>query len=164
MRLTRIITADQPLFKKAVELYNIGFPEYEQRKFAAQIKILADTEYRFYVVCDNENFVGEILYREFEEFIYIEHFCVAPLMRNRGYGQKILSLLPKKTFILEIDPLENDISTQRKGFYERCGFVENPFSHIHSPYRKGNAGHRLAVMSSPHVLTPKEYNDFLKLL
>ncbi len=99
MRLTRIITADQPLFKKAVELYNIGFPEYEQRKFAAQIKILADTEYRFYVVCDNENFVGEILYREFEEFIYIEHFCVAPLMRNRGTGKRFsLYCLKKRLF------------------------------------------------------------------
>lgn len=59
-------------------------------------------------------------------------------MRNKQYGQKTLSLLAKqgKTLILEIDPPKDDISKRRKGFYERCGFTENFFTHIHPPYHK----------------------------
>ena len=164
MKLTRITSADNPLFKKATELYRIGFPLHEQRESAAQIKILSDGAYRFDVACEVNNFVGEILYWEFENFVYVEHFCVEPSMRNKGYGQKILSLLPKKTLILEIDPPKNEISLRRKGFYERCGFVENPFRHIHPPYKKGNSGHTLVVMSSPRALTGKEYDEFFKTL
>ena len=34
----------------------------------------------------------------------------------------------------EIDPPTGDISRRRKGFYERGGFVENPYPHIRPPY------------------------------
>ena len=70
-------------------------------------------------------------------------------MRNKQYGQKTLSFLAKqgKTLILEIDPPKDDISKRRKGFYERCGFTENFFTHIHPPYHKINEGHELTIMT-----------------
>lgn len=78
----------------------------------------------------------------------IEHFCILPEMRNKQYGQKALALLAKqgKTLILEIDPPKDDISKRRKGFYERCGFTENLFTHIHPSYHKENGGHHLVIM------------------
>ena len=66
--------------------------------------------------------------------------------------------------ILKIDPPVDDISIRRKNFYERCGFVENPYSHTYPPYHVGNHGHDLVIMSSPKMLTPNEYDVFFSFL
>lgn len=107
-------------------------------------------------------FVGIILYWEQEQFIFIKHFCILPEMRNKQYGQKTLSFLAKqgKTLILEIDPPKDDISKRRKGFYERCGFTENFFTHIHPPYHKINEGHELTIMTYPKQISQEIFDTF----
>ncbi len=87
-------------------------------------------------------------------------------MRNKQYGQKVLSLLEKrgKTLLLEIDPPEDVLSRRRKGFYERCGFRENAFDHIHPPYHKGKEGHRLVVMTAPKEISPEVFDAFRRYL
>lgn len=127
------------------------------------MKILSDEEYYFSLIYDEAVFVGLVLYWETEDFIYVEHFCILPELRNKKYGQTVLELLGQrgKTVILEIDPPVDMISVRRKGFYERSGFVENSYSHIHPPYHEGNTGHKLVVMSFPDKITQTEY-DFFK--
>ena len=132
MEFERITAPAHPLYAKAIGLYKMSFPPHEQRA----------------------------LYWDIGGARYMEHLCVSPAMRNRRYGQKILEALRDKPLILEIDPPGDDISRRRRGFYERCGFVENPYYHVHPPYHKGNAGHELVVMSCPSVLTPDEYAAF----
>ncbi len=134
MRFERITEAEHPYFKEAMELYEISFPRHEQREPASQSEILGNPEYHFDIVFDEDVFVGEILYWNIGDALYVEHFCV--------------------------DPSADEISRQRKGFYERCGFKVNPYPHIHPPYHKENAGHSLVVMSSPRELTPEEYETF----
>ncbi len=70
----------------------------------------------------------------------------------------------QKILILEIDPPVDDISKRRKGFYERCGFTENSFRHIHPPYHRGNDGHDLIIMSCPKQISQNEYNAFYQYL
>lgn len=164
MVFERITTPEHPLYADAMELYRISFPLHEQREKTSQIEILGNPDYHFDVVCDDDRFVGEVLYWNIGNALYIEHFCVLPSMRNKHYGQKILAALQDRPLILEIDPPVDAISQRRKGFYERCGFVENPYSHTHPPYHKGNAGHNLVVMGSPKLLTPDEYEVFRKAL
>lgn len=161
MEFERITTPDSPLYAEAIKLYKISFPPHEQREEKSQTGILANPDYHFDVVCDNGNFIGEILYWDIGDFLYIEHFCVQPSMRSRHYGQRILASLQSKHLILEIDPPNDEISVRRKGFYERCGFKENPYRHTHPPYHKSIAGHDLAVMSFPEKLTSEEYDTFL---
>ena len=160
MIFERITAPEHPLYADAMKLYRISFPLHEQREKASQIEILGNTAYHFDVVCDGDSFIGEILYWNIGNALYIEHFCVLPSMRNKRYGQKILAALQVRPLILEIDPPVDAISQRRKGFYERCGFVENPYPHTHPPYHKGNAGHNLVVMSSPKALTSDEYALF----
>ena len=81
-------------------------------------------------------------------------------MRNKHYGQEILSKLQTRPLILEIDPPIDEISKRRKGFYERCGFVSNQYKHIHPSYHKECSGHNLVVMSSPKPLAEEEYAIF----
>jgi len=161
----RITSPAHPLYAEAINLYKISFPLHEQREEASQVEILTNPFYHFDVVCDHDKFIGEILYWDIEEFRYIEHFCILPSMRNHQYGQKILTALKDNTpLILEIDPPVDTISCRRKEFYERCGFVENPYAHTHPPYHKNNIDHELVVMSSPKVLTPEEYGIFSQRL
>jgi len=163
--IERITSTEHPLYQKAMELYQISFPSHEQRETRSQEQILTQEAYHLDIVCDEGEFIGEVLYWEVAGFLYIEHFCILPSMRNKQYGQKILKALQDKTLILEIDPPVDEISIRRKGFYERCGFVENPYRHIHPPYHAGNHGHDLVIMSSPRMLTQSEYDvffDFLK--
>lgn len=166
MILERITDTAHPMYRQAMELYQASFPEHEQREALSQETILRDSEYHFCLLYDEDVFVGLVLYWEQETFLYIEHFCILPQMRNKRYGQKALALLMEqhKTLLLEIDPPVDPISCRRKGFYERCGFRENPFRHIHPPYHRGNAGHELAVMTCPEPLTRDAYDIFSQYL
>ncbi len=164
MEFERITTPEHPLYSEAIALYKISFPPHEQRESASQEEILADPAYHFTAVCDGGRFIGDVLYWDIGGALYIEHLCVAPAERSRRYGQRILEALQDKPLILEIDPPVDDISRRRRGFYERCGFVENPYPHVHPPYHKGNTGHELVVMSYPKALTPDEYEAFREAL
>ena len=160
MHFERITSTKHPLYEKALQLYHISFPWHEQRESASQDEILRNKAYHFDLVCDGETFVGEILYWEIADFLYIEHFCILPEMRSRRYGQKVLGMLQEKPLILEIDLPQDEISMRRKGFYQRCGFTANPFPHVHPPYHKDTKEHELVVMSSPRQLTQSEYDTF----
>lgn len=167
MEFIRITNSDTEEYKKAMELYSISFPLHEQRKSNSQLKIMDDPNYYFNIILDNKKFVGIILCWKKDNFIYVEHLCISPKMRNRKYGQRALELLSseQKVIILEIDPPIDDISIRRLSFYERCGFFKNIYSHIHPPYREENKGHNLVIMSYPKKITDKEYaifNDYLK--
>ena len=166
MHLERVTGAAHPDYGQALALYGISFPEHEQREAFSQAKILSDPAYHFCLIRDGACFAGLALYWEDEQRLYVEHLCILPQMRNRGYGAGALGVLKQtgKTVILEIDPPVDAISQRRKGFYQRCGFVENPYAHVHPPYHRGNAGHALVVMTYPRALSPEEYRAFAKML
>ena len=166
MNLERIADSTHPLYHRAMDLYHGSFPTHELREASSQKRILEDDEYHFTLVCDEGAFVGLVLYWEWETNIYIEHLCTLPEVRNKGYGRRVLSMLEEahKTLILEIDPPVDELSRRRKGFYERCGFAENPYEHIHPPYHWGNSGHELVVMTWPGRISREEYNAFARYL
>ena len=166
MHFVRLATTERPEYDKALALYRESFPYHEQREARSQDDILSDEEYRFELVYDKDIFAGLLLCWETDAFVYVEHFCIFPELRGRSYGSQTLHLLAQcgKTIILEIDPPVDEVSRRRKGFYERCGFVANPFPHVHPPYHPGNHGHALVVMSAPAPLTQKDYDAFNRYL
>ena len=166
MIFKRIITENDPMFNTAIGLYKISFPIHEQRENKSQIEILGHANYHFNIIYDNDCFVGIILYWETKEFIYIEHFAIDPNLRNGGYGSKVLKQLTdkEKILILEIDPPIDEISIRRKGFYERIGFCENTYAHIHPPYQTNFEGHKLMVLSHPNIINQHTYNMFKNYL
>lgn len=107
MNLERITNILHPMYCRALELYQISFPFHEQREAFSQEKILSDNEYHFSLIYNENTFVGLVLYWESEDFIYIEHLCILPEMRNKQYGKKVLSLLggnKKRSFLKLILP------------------------------------------------------------
>ena len=166
MEFRRLSTGDNDLYEKAMDLYKISFPLHEQRESDSQLRIMGNKEYHFNLIYDETIWVGLMLCWETKDFIYVEHFCILPQMRNKKYGQKALELLNTagKTVILEIDPPTEDMSLHRKMFYERAGYQANTFAHVHPPYRKAFEGHSLVVMSCPERLSEKEYHSFNEYL
>lgn len=166
LHFERITDSTHLMYSNAMALYQKSFPLHEQREVASQTAILSNDAYHFTLLYDEDIFIGILLYWEQPEFLYIEHFCILPELRNHRYGQKALSLLKESQipFILEIDTPVTPISVRRKGFYERCGFVENPYAHTHPPYHATDNGHELIVMSYPNVLSPSTYDDFSQYL
>ena len=158
----RIRNKTHPAYSCALKLYQSSFPIHEQREELSQAKILCDNAYHFELIYDAEVFIGLVLYWETANYIYIEHLCILPEMRNKQYGKKTLSLINKKQkiIILEIDPPIDEISKRRKAFYEKCGFAENIYSHSHPPYHRGDEGHALVVMSRPVPISQDQYDDF----
>lgn len=59
----------------------------------SQAAILGDSEYHFALAYDDDTFVGEALYWEWDGYIYAEHLCILSEMRNKAYGSKVLELL-----------------------------------------------------------------------
>lgn len=166
MRFERINDKNHIMYEKAIQLYNSSFPFHEQRENLSRQKILKDNAYNFDLIYDKDLFVGIVLFWETQDFIYIEHFCVCSEHRNKDYGKKILNLLCQrgKTIILEIDPPCDEISIRRKKFYERSGFVENYYKHVHPAYHKAYKGHNLVIMSYPTKINEKQYDCFNEYL
>ena len=76
-----------------------------------------------------------------------------------------MSNLPRSlTELLEEQAVLSELSIRRKGFYERAGYRENPFSHVHPPYHAGYSGHSLMVMSCPEPLSEELYQEFDRYL
>lgn len=166
MRFERITDVSHPMFAQAMALYQESFPVHEQREALSQERILKHPDYHFSLVYDEALWIGLVLYWEQAEYLYIEHLCIIPTMRNKQYGQHVLTLLAEqsKTIILEIDPPVDTISIRRKGFYERCGFTVNVYSHTHPPYHQDCAGHKLVVMTAPQAVSAEMYDAFASYL
>lgn len=166
MYFERAADPAHPMLEAAMRLYRESFPWHEQREASSQAHILRQPDYHFTLIYDETMFVGLVLYWEAADFLYVEHFCILPELRGRRYGQRALEALPAsgKPVILEIDPPDDAVSVRRRGFYERCGFSENPYPHVHPPYHPENEGHRLVLMSRPGPLTPAAYERFCQYL
>ncbi len=166
MVFKRLQDSQDGLYLQAMQLYQTSFPLHEQRKPDAQRAILQEPDYQFNLLMEEDHLLGELLCWETPNFIYVEHLCILPQLRGQHCGSRALELLGQrgKPVILEIDPPIDDISLRRKGFYERAGYRENPFTHVHPPYREGFAGHPLVVMSYPRQLEREEYDRFYQYL
>ncbi len=162
MEFIRHTDIENEAFRRAFALYQISFPAHEQRRLEDQRSAMADPRYFCESIWDGETFCGLMFYWELDGFSYIEHFAVDSVSRSQGIGSKCLSAFcaKKKRIILEIDPLVDEISVRRKGFYERLGFHYNGYSYTHPSYRTGCTPHQLLIMSWPNPITEEEFDTF----
>ena len=150
------------LMDAAMKLYRASFPSHELRLWSDQKAVMREESYHFDLCLMDGALAGLILYWDFGDYLYVEHFCVMPALRGQGLGTLILQELARKNklIILEIDPLNDAVSLRRRDFYTHCGYVQNDYPHIHPPYQCANAGHELIVMSYPRAISQEEFNRF----
>ena len=104
--------------------------------------------------------IGFFALWQFSEFLFVEHFAVAPPLRGKGMGSKMLSALKEKAktpIVLEVELPETEIARRRIGFYERSGFHLNGFSYEQPSLGKGRSPVLLQLMSYPVPLSEEEF-------
>ena len=148
--------------ERVMALYRTSFPINEQRTDADHKAALEDERFYCLSAWEGEDFLGLLFCWKMKELFYIEHFAVNTQMRGSGIGSRLLAdfCKDKPLVLLEIDPPQDEISQRRLRFYERLGFVQNPYSHRHPPYRRGFEAHPLRVMTWPRAASRQEYDGF----
>ena len=166
MRLERLSELNAHLFDRAFGLYQSSFPVEERRDDQEQQRVLHKADYHFDLIMDGDAFIGVTLYWETDDFVFLEHFTTLPELRGNGYGKMALDLLKQKNkvILLEIEPPVDDLTQRRYHFYQRNGFVMNPYYHIQAKYHLGDEDLELKVLSYPRVLEKDEYRSFYEYM
>lgn len=148
MQVTRISDIQHPLAEEWWNLYESAFPVCERRGTALHTAALADPAFHCLHISDAIGFVGLLSYWQWSDLCYVEHFAIAESRRGQGLGHRVLKLLPEP-FILEIEPVENEITARRLAFYESCGMVRLSQQHVQLAYQRGMPDIPLWLLSRP---------------
>ena len=143
-------------------IYAQSFPLPEQWPVEGYRRALGDPLFRADGIWVDGRPAGLLFHWRDPAYRYLEHLAVSPAMRGRDLGSKVLRAFCREAgrVVLEIDPPEDEISIRRQGFYERNGFVTNPYLYIHPSFRRPFQPHRLVLMSYPGPLGRQEAAGF----
>ena len=119
--------------------------------------------YHFEIIANNDEFIGFILWWNFENVAYIEHLATLPRLRGRGYGQHILKRFtskPKIPILLEVEHPDTEMNRRRIDFYQRMGFIVNEYEYKQPPYKKCGDYVPLMLMTYPDVISKEDIEFF----
>ncbi len=139
-------------FDAVWKLMEESFPVDERRGRSGQEAILAESRYSLYGTHTAGILTAFLAVWEFGNFSFIEHFAVKRDCRNGGLGAKLLGQLlsrVKVPVILEVELPGTDLAGRRIAFYERCGFVRNPYAYIQPALSAEGKAIPLGIMSYP---------------
>lgn len=128
-----------------------NFVKEERRDREAARALLAEPRYAFYHVVDGGEKVGFVTLWILRDRVFVEHFVTYGAYRNRGVGRRVLALLAERygDLVLEAEHPDTEMAARRLGFYGRCGFHKNDLPYIQPPYRAGESGVPLILLSYP---------------
>lgn len=152
MTLNKITDTGTQICENLCDLYIESFPEVERRdKKQIENLINSNKEMSFNAIMEDDEVDGLLVYWDFENFVYLEHFAIFPRLRNKGIGKKMLELLKnstKKIIVLEVEPADDGMAGRRVSFYERCGFHVVDKDYEQPPYRPNGRTIPLWIMSN----------------
>ena len=156
-------------FDAVFSIMEQSFPLDEYRTYEEQKELFAIPEYAIYgLYAEDESLIkGFAAVWEFENVVFLEHLAVNPACRNGGLGAKMLQGLKEefgKPICLEVELPEDELTRRRIGFYERNGFVLNPYDYIQPPLSKGRKAIPLMIMTSEKGLSQEEFFEVRDLL
>lgn len=166
MEYLQIEESNRSEWEKIWDLYESSFPLAERRKKEDHIRACSDSRFFPISAWENGELIGLLFYWEWDSYRYLEYLAVNPKFRGQGFGSEILRRLrnSEHTIILEIDPLNNELSVRRLQFYERAGFTLTPYRFIHLPYRLEAKPQELLILSYPKMITKEQHRDFLQFI
>ena len=164
--IERLTEAD---FDQMFSLMERSFPEDERRDYNGQRELLAEPAYNLYAKRSPEDAALQAFLALWElgDMAYIEHFAVDPDCRNGGLGGKILQKVIEDTdmrICLEVELPETEMAARRIGFYERNGFVMNPFEYMQPAMGEDRHAIPLRIMSYPKRLVADEFETMRDVL
>lgn len=166
MEYLRIIPNDTDNGNSVWKLYEESFPVAERRKRDDHLRACGDDRFFPLSAWEDGELIGLMFFWQWDSYRYLEYLAVNPKLRGQGYGSQLLRHLhdSKHTIILEIDPLNNDLSVRRLQFYERAGYTLTPYRFVHLPYRLDAKAQELLILSYPDMISKEQYSDFLRFM
>ena len=151
MTLTPIQLSDFDTIYQSLEN---NFIPAERRDYTDAKALLNNPSFTIYHVNENGTNVGFVSVWTLDGFDFAEHFVIYENYRNQGLGAKTIELLKSrgKKLVLEAELPIDGIQKRRVAFYQRCGFVQNSFDYTQPPYRSGENGVPMVLMSYPSEL------------
>lgn len=167
MKNIKIYDYQQPMsreyFSRIYDILEYSFPKTERRSSRAHYAEFNKPGFRS-MVLEEGNILGFMNFWELSSFIYLEHFAIIKEMRGKGLGAYLMNELKKvsdkRPIILEAElPDTDNTAARRVHFYERLGFVLNPYKYLQPPYNNGERPLPLAIMSYPKALSREGFTD-----
>lgn len=149
-----------------LEIWNImenSFPSDERRTRGGQEEILDNPHYHLYGYRKDAKIVAFFAVWKFKDFAFVEHFAVEERCRNGGIGakllQELLEMLAMPT-VLEVELPKTKLAQRRIRFYERNGFVLNPYEdYVQPALSVGSKELPLMIMTYPKDVPRVQYEE-----
>ena len=159
------ITTSHEHYRYVEDLLKTAFPTEERRDSDKQ-REFTDHNPKFmpHVILDGSTPIGLLTLWNFTDFSYIEHFAIDKLLRNKGIGKQVLSILKEelqRPIILEVEEPTDYISKRRINFYKRQGFIIENYEYQQPPYRKGDKWIAMKLMSY-NIKTDERINEKIR--
>ena len=164
LKLERLTAED---FAVVWEIMEESFPVDERRNRSGQEEVLKNPYYHLYGYRQRKEVVAFLAVWEFDVFTFIEHFAVKQTYRNGGLGAELLGQLLEPNplpVILEAEPPLGELQERRIRFYERNGFVLNPYEYVQPAMSAEGKKIPLDIMSYPRRLSVGEYETMRDIL
>lgn len=154
MELIKALSGDLPAIYASMEQ---NFIKEELRDYEEVVRLHDGGKYTLYHVSEdgiNKGFVGVW---NLHDFVFLEYLVVYESFRNGGTGGRVVDLIKEQygNVILEAELPIEPMQVRRLGFYQRHGMRINPQAYRQPPYRQGESGCPLHLLSYP-----SELNDF----
>ncbi|GAB3012524.1 GNAT family N-acetyltransferase [Spirosoma pulveris] len=165
--LFKRITEPHPYLVSIQEWYEASFPADERRKFDDLRQLLHCPDMHLCALTEEEQLVGFLIYWQWPGVVFLEHFAIDPNLRGNRLGHRALIRLlqlDSPCFLLEVERPTDDLSRRRIQFYERQGFLVNPFDYAQPPYQRGDPPIPMYLMSSPLLLSQKDFDGYSQLI
>ncbi|MCC8146204.1 MAG: GNAT family N-acetyltransferase [Bacteroidales bacterium] len=163
MKRIKIDSVENEFFNDFWEIYEPSFPLCERRAREDHNRIFNIDYYHLDAWVKDDKVLGFIGWWDLDDVRYVEHYAIHPASRSEGYGSIFLKQWmddSDKLVLLEIEPVEDEISQRRQNFYHRLGFIDSPIRHWHPPYHKGMDRVDLWLLTYPSPLEENAYQRF----
>ncbi|BBN98194.1 GNAT family N-acetyltransferase [Sporolactobacillus terrae] len=158
----------QPLRHEDFDLFfqimEQSFPSVEVRPRDHEYDLLNEAAFTLWARYDAANrfLEGFIAEWAFRDFLFIEHFAVAPKLRGKGIGGQMLKAYLRQAdrpVLLEVEEPETELAERRIQFYRRNGFMLSSFGYVQPDLRRTGDRVRLRLMQYPQALSESEFQQ-----
>jgi len=163
LKVHQIKSEEDQYFAEFWKIYSASFPLNERRVSNQQTDVFKKKEYQVDIYLSDNHVIGFTAFWTTTDFIYIEHFAIAPEVRSKGLGSAILKpFIETKPIpvILEIEPTIDDLTSRRLKFYESLGFIRNDHLHFQPPYHITDQPLHLVILTYPNQINENLYQQF----
>lgn len=167
IEIKQVKTQDEVNYTFVEKLMHTAFPQ-EERRDTVQQREYSDNNPRFCnnIILENGNSIGMISYWTMGDFTISNISLLIPASETEGMenvcwnDKKQL----KGPIVLEVEEPNDEMSTRRIHFYKRLEFTLHKKPYIQPPYRKGDSGLPMLLMTYGDIDMESDFEKVKKTL